>query len=224
MDYVSTWHILYNQMEAAGYPPTTRQALTMFIDRLPTDIVSFITLYNNIMISLNEPNNSLLPNIHHLFDHVIRIDGNVNHSWSMSHDNCTHQSMTVPTSALTNTATIATPAAGKDTESVHKCGNCSRLGHSDDTCFQPDGKMEGHREEYLASRLIKNQAYLTNVEDIQEVKDTDTANDSVLTEEFAAMSINVTNEIDYSSYSSLSSVISPLDEDTGPVIFATLTE
>lgn len=64
LDYISTWYILYNQMEATEYPSTACQTLTMFIDGLPMNIVSYITLYDNIMVSLNEPNDSLLPNIH----------------------------------------------------------------------------------------------------------------------------------------------------------------
>jgi hypothetical protein len=80
LDYVSTWCMLYNQMYAAWYPLSACQMLTMFIDGLPTNIVSYITLYDNIMVSLNEPNNSLLLNTHHIFDHVTRIDGNVTRS------------------------------------------------------------------------------------------------------------------------------------------------
>jgi hypothetical protein len=73
-------------MEAAGYPPTTRQTLTMFIDGLPTNVVSYITLYDNVMVLLNEPNDSLLPNIHQIFDHVTRIDGNVTRSRMLNPD------------------------------------------------------------------------------------------------------------------------------------------
>jgi hypothetical protein len=73
-------------MEAAGYPPTTCQTLTMFIDGLPTNVVSYITLYDNVMVLLNKPNDSLLPNIHQIFDHVTRIDGNVTRSRMLNPD------------------------------------------------------------------------------------------------------------------------------------------
>jgi hypothetical protein len=50
LDYISTWCVLYNQMEATGYPPSTHQTLTLFINGLPTNIVSYITLYDNVLI------------------------------------------------------------------------------------------------------------------------------------------------------------------------------
>ena len=34
-DFVTTWHTLINQMEAAGFLPGTRQLLSIFVDGLP---------------------------------------------------------------------------------------------------------------------------------------------------------------------------------------------
>jgi hypothetical protein len=141
LDYVSTWHMLYNQMEAAGYPPSTHQTLTMFIDGLPTGIVSYIMLYNNIMISLNESNNSLLPNIHQLLDHVTRIDNNVTRSRALNPDHWSHQFTNHQSSALTSTVT--TTKSDGDILTIRKCGNCGCIGHTDDTCFQLNGKNRG---------------------------------------------------------------------------------
>jgi hypothetical protein len=81
--------MLYNQMEAAGYSPRPHQALTMFINGLPITIVSYINLYGHVMISLNESYDSLLPNIHYLFDHIIRLNGNINQSQVSTHEHCT---------------------------------------------------------------------------------------------------------------------------------------
>ena len=221
-DYVTTWRMLYNQMEAAGYPPSTRQALTMFIDGLPTNIVSYITLYDNIMISLNEPNDSLLLNIYQLFDHVTRINGNITRSKLLNPDHRTHQHTNHPTS--TNSTVVPTKDA--DTKTVPKCNNCGLLGHTDSTCFQPGGKMEGRREEYLASRPMKHQAHLADVEDIQQMEITTDhmSDESILKQEFAAMSLGSTNMIDYDTYPLFSSVISHHEEDLGPLAFATLPE
>ena len=220
-DYVSTWRMLYNQMEAAGYPPSARQTLTMFIDGLPMNIVSFITLYDNVMISLNEPNDSLLPNIHQLFDHVTRIDGNVTRSRLLNHDHRSHQSSNHPTVTPSSTTTTSTPTTSGDTTAICKCGNCGLVGHTDETCFQPGGKMEGRREEYLANRKTKAQAHIATVEDVQQTEVLDTGEESVLTQEFAAMSLNITNDIDYATYPS---AISLREENLGPMAFATLPE
>jgi hypothetical protein len=123
-------------MEAAGYPPTTCLVLIMFINRLPINIVSYITLYNNIMISLNEPDRFLLPNIHHLFNHVTRLDGNINHSRMLNHDPCNHQQTNQPVIALTSATTVTLVAADSTTGITQKYGNCGWTGHTDETCFQ----------------------------------------------------------------------------------------
>ena len=62
-DYVAMWRTAYNQMEAAGYLPSECQLLTMFVDGLPMNIISFVTLYDNVLNSLN--NNAKLPNVQH---------------------------------------------------------------------------------------------------------------------------------------------------------------
>ena len=99
------------------------------------------------------------------------------------------------------------------------------LGHTDETCFQPGGKMEGRREEYLANRPKKVQAYLTGVEDVQQPETQNEAEDeSLLKQEFAAMSLGSTNMTDYESYPVIPSVISYLAEDLGPTAFAILPE
>ena len=82
------------------------------------------------------------------------------------------------------------------------------MGHTDKTCFQPGGKMEGCREEYLANRLMKAQAHLANVEEILEAEITlDTVDELLLKQEFAAMSINFTNDINFASYPMLSPTV-----------------
>ena len=52
--------------------------------------------------------------------------------------------------------------------------------------------MEGHREEYLANQKTKAQAHIATVEDVQQTEVLDTGEESVLTQEFAAMSLNIT--------------------------------
>jgi hypothetical protein len=76
-DFITTWRISINQMEAAGFLPGIRQLLAIFADGLPNNTVAFINLYDNIISSLNEPNEQLLPNIHQLFDRTIHIENNI---------------------------------------------------------------------------------------------------------------------------------------------------
>ena len=76
-DFITTWRTSLNQMEAAGFLPSPRQLLSIFADGLPQSTVAFVNLYDNIILSLNEPNDQLLPNIHHLFDRAVNLDNNL---------------------------------------------------------------------------------------------------------------------------------------------------
>jgi hypothetical protein len=62
--------------------------------------------------------------------------------------------------------------------------------------------MEGRREEYSANCPTKAQAHLASVEEVQEGENIhETRDESLLKQEFAAMSLNLTNDIDFTSYS-----------------------
>lgn len=86
-------------MEAAGFLPGTHQLLSIFADGLPTNTVSFINFYDNIISSLNELNEQALPNIHDLFDHTIHIENNMQHVRIMNISTCPCPP-TTPTSQL----------------------------------------------------------------------------------------------------------------------------
>jgi hypothetical protein len=128
----------------------------MFIDGLSTNLVLYITLYDNIMIFLNEPHNSLLPNIHQLFDHVARINSNVTHSRLLNHDTRLHQAASQPAIASSPVITTTLTATDSATGTTRKCNNHSQMGqYTNETCFQTGGKMEGRREEYLANQPMR---------------------------------------------------------------------
>jgi hypothetical protein len=177
-EYVSIWRSSYNQMEAAGYPPSSRQALTMFADGLPTNTVSFINLHDTVITSLNEPNEALLPNLYYLFDQVIRLDNIAARSRTLHNDTRPHNPLphqpsittsTTLTPSATKSTTVSTPNDSTSTQPntmgrSRKCNNCGGVGHTDTTCFQPGGGMEGRREEYLANRPARAQVHLANTD------------------------------------------------------------
>ena len=226
MDFITTWRISINQMEAAGFLPGTRHLLTIFADGLPNHTVAFINLYDNVISSLNEPHDHLLPNIHHLFDRTIHIDNNIQRN-RLLHSSTRRPQPTVPsTSSSSQQIAASTPIPPivdtTNTNPVRQsslasalCSNCGRPGHTDRTCFQKGGGMEGRRDEYLASRAPKPIAHIAEVEDnpIETEEDiTTTAEDPTLNIEFAAMSLGSSNEISFSTYA-LSSITEPLTND-----------
>jgi hypothetical protein len=215
-DFITTWRISVNQMEAAGFLPGTRQLLSIFADGLPHHTVAFINLYDNIIACLNEPNEHLLPNIHLLFDRTINIENNILRNRILN-PNPRRSLSTLPPTAppvqLTSTVPVTSPsalppAAPSTSRSVRRCSNCGREGHTDDTCFQPGGAMEGRREEYLANRPPRAIAHIAEVEEIQPDSE-EGIEEATLTTEFAALTLTTPNDIFFSTYalSSISEVL-----------------
>jgi hypothetical protein len=225
-EFINTWRISYNQMEAAGYLPGARHLLTMFADGLPTNTVSFIHLHDNIMEWINVPDEQSLPNIHLIFDHVVRIDNNAYRMRLLNSGNRSRPAN--PANPVPSTATITSPPPQatappeRTTRADDRCSNCGRLGHTGKTCFQVGGGMEGKREEYLANRPPKPVAHLTDVEEIPETEaDTKPIEEIVLNDEFAAMSLHLSNDIAFSTYSSspTSSILSD-----GPIALSSISK
>ena len=224
-DYINTWRVSINQMEAAGFLPGTRQLLSIFADGLPNNTVAFITLYDNIMLSLNDPFDQSLPNIHQLFDRTTNIDNSIQRN-RILHPSTRRpqQPTTAPSTQPPTTATITTVTPAAEVQGSRPgrsganllCGNCGRTGHTDPTCFQPGGAMEGRREEYLASRAPRPIAHIAEIEENSADVDEGTVIvEDALSNEFAALSLGTPNEIHFSSY-----VFSSVSETLPDHIFA----
>ena len=201
--FITTWQTSLNQMDAAGFLPGPRQLLTIFADGLPQNTVAFINLYDNIILWLNDPDDQRLPNIHQLFDRAINIDNNIQRIRMLNPNPRRLPSTNSTPTALTSSAVTVLPATTNVPPSTKRCcSNCGREGHTNDTCFQPGGAMEGRRDEYLASRVSRPLAHIAEVEDTQASNDEvipDTE-DAPFSTEFAAMSLTTPNEIDFSTY------------------------
>src|SRR6202522_3275888 len=230
-DFIATWRTSVNQMDAAGFLPGPRQLLTIFADGLPHHTVTFINLYDSILSWLNEPNERLLPSIHFLFDRTVNIDNNIQRNRIMHPGSRrplpgvpSSPAHSIPTSAIPALSPpLVTPLTTRSTRS--RCSNCGREGHTDDTCFQPGGAMEGRREEFLASRAPRPVAHIAEVEET--IPDGEegavVVDESTLNTEFAALSINTTNDIIFSTYvlSSISEISKPLAQ---PFAFSSISQ
>ena len=231
-EFITTWRTSVNQMEAAGFLPGIRQLLVIFADGLPNNTVAFINLYDSILTSLNEPYEHSLPNIHYLFDCTIHIENNIQRN-RILHPNARRLQPTsshIPSNQTSVGTTSSTPQTTRPTppgtttqcSNCHRdgntlhCSNCHRDGHTDRTCFQPGGAMEGRRDEYLANRVPKPIAHIAEVEENQPDIEESTGNEEedTLNNEFAAMSLGVSNNIQYSTYALSSFSKMPTDRPT----------
>ena len=210
-------------MEAAGFLPGTRHLLAIFADGLPNNTVAFINLYDYIMSSLNEPNDQSLPNIHHLFDRTIHIDNNIQRTRILHPSTRRPQPNNPPSTTLNQPSSTTVPSTpttetqgprSTRTSSILLCSNCGRPGHTGPTCFQPGGGMEGRREEYLASKVPKPIAHIAEVEETQAELEEGTVivEEHTLNTEFAAMLLDIPNDIHFSTYAFSSIFETPLDQ------------
>jgi hypothetical protein len=217
-DYVATWRIAYNQMEAARHLPSEQQLLTMFVNGLLTNSVSFITLYDNVLNSLN--NDTELPNIQHLFDHTIYIENNQLQTCLLNpNSHPSSNSALTPIPLIPNKINATMPTQGTNT--MLNCGNYGRR-HPTDKCFQPGGAMEGKRDKVLANKLTQPQAHLAEIDEgVEPEEETKSDDDNVLMSKFATMSFGQSNDIILSTYV-LSSIVTTLDDI--PLAFASLSQ
>lgn len=192
-------------METAGFLPSPCQLLSIFADGLPCSTVAFINLYDNIISWLNKPNKQLLPSIHFLFDHTVNIENNIQCNHIMNPSPCHPVPGMTPTPVqpvqpVPAASLPITPANACGARPPLCCSNCGCDGHMDDTCFQPGGAMEGWRDEYLANRIPKPITHIAEVDDSQLDSEEGIVEDTTLTTEFAAMTINTLNDIHFSTY------------------------
>ena len=221
-EFITTWHISFNQMEAAGFLPGIRQLLVIFADGLPNNTVAFVNLHDSIISSLNDPYEHSLPNIHYLFDRTMHIENNIQRnrilhpntrrlqpsSSYMPSNQSPAPTPSVPPLVALQPARSAQASATSQCLNCHcdgstlHCSNCHHDGHTDRTCFQPGGAMEGQREEYLANRVPKPIAHIAEIEENQPDLEESTSNsgEDTLNNEFAAMSLGVSNNIHISTY------------------------
>ena len=219
-DYVAAWRTGYNQMEAAGHLPSERQLLAMFVDGLPSNAVSFVTLYANVLNSLNDSRD--LPNIHHLFDHAIRIENNIQRTRLLNPNSRSLNTLVPSSSPLASNKPQISTTTTQSPATTNNCGNCGGR-HVTEKCFQPGGVMEGRKAEVLASKPVRPQAHLAEItEEVEPEEDNKTDDDNVLRNEFAAMSLGQPNTTSLMSSYALSSVTTEFD--TAPLALTSLSQ
>ncbi|PPQ82886.1 hypothetical protein CVT26_007527 [Gymnopilus dilepis] len=211
-DYIASFRLHTNQMSAAGYPLPPRQLLQLFADGLPKGN-SYSNLRDSIYISLNEPDNRLLPSLETAFDRARIIDDTI----QRLRDRQQLPPRSARTSRQPNNSPNSTTKPTLPSTSRPTCDNCKGA-HPTENCFQPGGAKEGKREEVLANKRPKVQAHVAEIPDNagpSEMHDTEIT-DLSLHDPIAALSLArpaSTESIDVDAYA-LSSISKLIDVST----------
>ena len=171
-DYVARWRAGVTRLCSAKYPFSVRVFINAFVKSLPNTI-TFATLRAFLPDRLASWNDvdigPFLLVINEVMDLEIAFRNSTSSLPSRSgprHPPLAHPVLVPPPPlppplpALPSTSTPssgAVPSSSRAPKSTLTCNNCKErgfrsTGHTDLTCFQPGGGMEGRREEYMANK------------------------------------------------------------------------
>lgn len=156
-EYVSRWRTGISHLQSAKYPFSIKVCISQFVRSLPF-IAAFTPLHAELPYRITTTGDQDFGAFIALMDTILELDTIF---CTSSHAQCPIRTPAEFFSATT-TPTFVTPAAVPDTTSrpskqTLTCSNCKAhglrfTGHTDGTCFQLGGGMEGCWEEYLSNR------------------------------------------------------------------------
>ena len=168
-DFVAHWHAGIARLCSVKYPLSTRVFINAFVKSLPNTI-TFATLRAFLPDRLSSLEDNDIGSFISVMNEVMDLEVAFRNSSFPSHSqprsgprppSLATQLLSPP--PVSNPAVPSPspsslpPALPRPTRPVLTCSNCKgrglrSTGHTDGTCFQPGGGMEGRREEYMNNR------------------------------------------------------------------------
>ena len=166
-DYVARWRAGVARLSSARFPFSIHIFINAFVKSLPNTI-TFATLRATLPDRLSSWDDSSIGPLITVTNEVMDLEVAFRHS-SQSHSCSAPQQPSLPPQvSLTSQPLAAPPSTQVPPSSVQSappraprqtlsCNNCKDkgfcfTGHTDGTCFQPGGGMEGHRDEYMSNK------------------------------------------------------------------------
>ena len=158
VDYVSKWRTGISRLQSARFIYNVKLCINYFVRGLP--LISAFTFIRATLSTRLEGTSELdLGLFIKLTEEVLELDTvfrSASQFLGPRSGRSTVQSSTPPSSSTAVPTSTADPAPHPAKQGL-TCGNCKSrglrcTGHTDLTCFQPGGGMEGRREEYLSNK------------------------------------------------------------------------
>ena len=158
-DFVSKWRVGLSKLQSARFGFNIKICISLFVRGLPS-----IPAFNSLRADLPRRIAAIVEDNDYaafvdLTDTVLELDTIFRPT---PQPQTTHPPRLPPASIPTVSAAPTTSPAAPDPSSLvpkkdQSCGNCKSrglrgIGHTDGTCFQPGGGMEGRRDEYMANK------------------------------------------------------------------------
>ena len=162
-DYVARWRSGVARLCSAKYPFSVRVFINAFVKSLPNTI-TFATLHAFLPDRLSSWNDSDIGPFVTITNEVMDLEvafRNSSQSRSLPRQSSLPAPALPPPPPLPNPvqapSSSAPPTSTRLPKQSLSCGNCKDkglryTGHTDGTCFQPGGGMEGRRDEYMSNK------------------------------------------------------------------------
>jgi hypothetical protein len=158
-EYVSKWRTGIARLQSARFPFSVKVCISQFVRGLPL-IAAFTPLRADLPHRVAGAGDQDFGAFLALTETVMELD-TIFRTSSLVHNPRSNRTpaATQPPSAPSTSSNSSAPSAPDPMARPAKqtCANCKArglrfTGHTDGTCFQPGGGMEGRREEYLSNR------------------------------------------------------------------------
>ena len=163
-EYVSKWRTGISRLQSAKHPFDVKTCISLFVRGLPL-IAAFTSLRGDLPERIAAMPDQDLGAFINVTDKVLHLDtifrmasqAQAPRSNRHSTVSSTMVSTPVASSSSTSTSSAIPDPPSRVSKPVQSCNNCKsrglrHVGHTDGTCFQQGGGMEGRREEYLSNK------------------------------------------------------------------------
>ena len=183
-EYVSKWRTGISRLQSARFSFDVKTCISLFVRGLPL-ISAFTSLRADLPERIAAMPNQDLSSFVMITEKVLQLDTIFRSASQAQAPRPTHRPppLSAPPPAPGPSSSTALPAVSDTTARAPKqiptCGNCKSRGirfsgHTDATCFQPGGGMEGRREEYMNNKSRVHAMFAEYLENAFSLQDSDT--------------------------------------------------
>ena len=186
-DFVSKWRVGLSKLQSARFGYNIKICVTLFVRGLPP-VPAFNSLRADLLLRIAAITaDTDYAAFVDLTDTVLELDT----IFRSSSQPQTSRPPRLPPASVPSLPAVSTtpPAASDPSSNVPKkdqsCGDCKShglrgIGHTDGTCFQPGGGMEGRRDEYMANKGRVHAMFAECLENAFSVSDQPLPSDDVI--------------------------------------------
>ena len=176
-EYVSKWRTGISRLQSGRFPFSVKVCISQFVRGLPL-IAAFTPLRADLPHRVAGAGDQDFGAFLALTETVLELD-TIFRTSSLVHNPRSGRALVATQPSSTPVSSNSTASSGPDSvprPAKPTCSNCKSrglrfTGHTDGTCFQQGGGMEGRREEYLSNKGRVHAMFVEYLEDALDLRD-----------------------------------------------------